>query len=87
MKKRYAKPMIVFESFMLSTNIAADCGNRAEMLSADYVCGKLFSNGMMVFMSGMQGCNDVTVIPDQDGDGSWGTFCYHIPESQSLVNS
>ena len=38
-------------------------------------------------MEGMYGCNDITVIPDRDGDGLWGTFCYHIPVTETLVNS
>ena len=87
MKKKYVKPAIMFESFMLSTNIASSCGDRAELLASNYECGKLFSNGKTVFMTGMHGCNDVKVVPDQDGDGSWGSFCYHIPESKSLINS
>lgn len=87
MKKKYAKPAIVFESFMLSTNIAATCGDQAELLAANYECGKRFSNGQTVFMTGMFGCNNVQVVPDQDGDGMWGTFCYHIPESNTLVMS
>lgn len=87
MKRNYAKPAIVFESFTLSTNIAASCGDQAELLAADYECGKLFSNGKTVFMTGMFGCTDIQVVPDQDGDGMWGTFCYHIPESKALINS
>ena len=87
MKKRYTKPAIIFESFILSTNIASSCGVRAELLAVDYECGKMFSNGQTVFMQDMFGCNDIKVVPDQDGDGQWGTFCYHIPESNTLVNS
>ena len=87
MKKSYTKPVILFESFMLSTNIASGCGNQAELLAADYECGKIFSNGQSVFMEGMYGCNDVKVVPDRDGDGQWGTFCYHIPVTETLVNS
>lgn len=87
MKKRYTKPAIVFESFMLSTNIAASCSDGAELLAADYECGKLFSNGQTVFMTGMFGCNHVQVVPDQDGEGKWGSFCYHIPESKALIGS
>ena len=87
MKKKYVKPAIMFESFMLSTNIASDCGDHAELLAADYACGKLFSNGKTVFMTGMFGCDHIQVVPDQDGDGQYGTFCYHIPESKTLISS
>lgn len=88
MKKKYCKPEIMFESFTLSTNIAGDCGDRAELLAADYACGKMFSDGRTVFMSGMYGCGDVLVEPDQDGDGAWGTLCYHVPSNlNSLVTS
>lgn len=87
MKKKYTKPAIVFESFILSTNIAATCGDKAELLAVDYECGKRFTNGQTVFMNGMFGCHDIQVVPDQDGDGQWGTFCYHIPESKALINS
>ena len=87
MKKAYSKPVILFESFMLSTNIASGCGPQAELLHADYQCGKMFSNGQTIFMDGMYGCNDIKVVADQDGDGQWGTFCYHIPVIQTLVNS
>lgn len=78
MKKTYSKPDIMFESFTLSTNIAASCAPGAQTLSADYICGKLFSDGTMVFTTSVSGCS-LKVTADQDGDAMWGTYCYHVP--------
>ena len=88
MKKKYSKPDIMYESFTLSTNIASDCAPGTEMLANDYSCGKLFSDGRTVFTTNVAGCKDVKVLPDQDGDGVWGTYCYHVPVNlASIFNS
>lgn len=78
MKKSYSKPDIMYESFRVTTNITSSCDGGAEMLASDYECGKTFSNGQNVFLTGVQGCG-IKVSPDQDGDGMWGTLCYHVP--------
>lgn len=83
MKKKYSKPEIMFESFTLSTNIAGGC---VQSTHEDQGCGRLFSNGEVVFMIDSTGCA-TKVVPDQDGDGMWGTYCYHNPTGQNLFNS
>lgn len=78
MKKKYSKPDIMFESFTLSNCVAGACAGGAELLAGDYECGKLFSDGNAVFGTGMTGCT-IEVTMDQDGDGQWGEYCYHVP--------
>lgn len=84
MKKKYSKPDIMFESFTLSNNIAATCAPGAETLVSDNLCGKLFSDGSMVFTTAVAGCS-IKVTADQDGDGQWGEYCYHVPAN--LLNA
>ena len=73
--KKYTKPMIVFESFTLSTNIAA-CGNQVSF--EDEIVGgcKAYEYesdfGLMVlFLDANVGCKD-TAPSEND------TICYHI---------
>ena len=39
MKKLYSKPEIIFESFTLSTNIAANCELKTALPSSTEACG------------------------------------------------
>ena len=84
MKKTYMKPEIYFESFTLSTNIAANCDHPFD-LQAQFVCAIPDSNGqgMGIFDPNRGGgC----VIPGSDE--MYNGFCYHVPtENNMLFNS
>lgn len=86
MKKEYKKPEIMFESFALSTNIAA-CVHQASFapdLASACQAYQLGRGGEIVFMNSFSGC--VTV--DQDNDGIIDRYCYHVPTiSLNLLNS
>ena len=83
MKKNYIKPSIIFESFSISTNIAAGCegivGNPTEG-----VCGiKLGPD--TIFICGAEG--SMCDMPSIE-EGTHNTFCYHAPtEDHNLFNS
>ena len=66
MKKAYSKPIITFESFTLSTNIAAGCEFRVN--SGDL----LFPGVGFVFV---QNCD----YPVGTDDGQYNGICYHVP--------
>lgn len=88
--KKYTKPMIVFESFTLSTNIAGDCDVKTN-LPTNETCGMDFS-GYAVFMDGMEGCGDFPISTTPDGEGYFSTgpnntICYHTFEGKNLFNS
>lgn len=83
--KKYIKPIIVFESFTLSTNIAADC----NVMTNDYIdfhsCGIWFDGLGFMFTSDWAGC--VENPPPADGGEFYG-FCYHYPSDDTrLFNS
>lgn len=95
MKKAYVKPVIMFESFTLSTNIAGDCdslledfGNDATFISFN-TCGILFpgvesTEGKPVFSGSWNGCEHKV----SGSGGSWGSICYDVPTSTTnLYNS
>ena len=84
MKKAYMKPEIVFESFSMSTNIAAGCEVQTDTPSENE-CGVYFS-GLNVFLDGMQGC-DWEILND-GGDGEFLGLCFHVPTGeQNLFTS
>lgn len=87
MKKVYTAPEILFESFTMSTNIAAGCEAIIDTQSQGN-CGIEFGS-QVIFVGAFTGCSenngDVTVEGD---DGSWNGICYHVPvESNTLFNS
>ena len=85
MKKRYSEPEIMFENFVLSTNIAGDCEVKTYVPSND-TCGLDFSC-LMVFLDGMGGCTDIQV-DNVGGDGEYNGICYHVPSgNENLFNS
>ena len=84
MKKVYSKPIVVFEDFTLSTNIAGDCEHKTNTPSINQ-CG-VNASGINVFMTGMQGCEDFPV-GTPGGDGEFGNICYHVPYGENLFNS
>lgn len=81
MKKEYVKPVIVFESFSLSTNIAADCDSIVGNPSQDS-CPVMGSGGIAIFIDSTANC--VFGPPE----GEWDNLCYHVPiEGNKLFNS
>ena len=82
MKKAYMKPEIMFESFTLSTNIAAGCEYKNGLHARDY-CGYSTRNGV-VFTDGVVGDNGCQYIQPDNND----TLCYHVPnDSHNIFNS
>lgn len=82
MKKTYEKPQILFESFTLSTSINGGCEKPTNLPSQNQ-CGLDFS-GLMVFMTGMTGCQDIQIGEGDSFDG----ICYHVPsEDNNLFTS
>lgn len=82
MKKTYTKPQILFESFAMSTNIAAGC----EIIitnSTKNVCGYEGSApGVVIFTNEVTGC----LFPQVDTDANG--FCYDVPvQTNNLFNS
>ena len=87
MKKEYTKPVIMFESFALSTSIAGDCETIITNLSKG-VCGYKPGHGDAIFLQDITGC--VITKPDDPYpvQGGKNTFCYHVPtEYTNLFNS
>lgn len=84
MKKVYTKPEIMFESFTLSTNIAAGCQFIVNNASQG-VCGYLPDRdptGKNIFTSEITGCQRTEV------DGGYNGICYHVPtDTTDLFNS
>lgn len=84
--KKYTKPMIVFESFTLSTNIAGDCDVKTDTKS-NHDCWMDFS-GVPVFLEGMSGCKNGIQIKNEGGDGEFNGICYDVFTSdKQLFNS
>lgn len=74
MKKVYSKPMIVFEDFHLSANIATGCGVPTDHAMMD--CGKV--NGMQLFTAEYK----CAFTPDENG------LCYQVSvEANRLFTS
>lgn len=84
MKREYKKPEIMFESFVLSTNIAGDCEKIVGNPAKD-ACGIMGSDGETLFGGNYGGCGF-------DWESSFGDeydgFCYHNPsDTNNLFNS
>ncbi len=78
MKKTYNKPQIVFESFEITTSIAAGCMFLTDTKSDSNSCSYT-ENGVTIFTS-----KDVCGMDDTDAKG----FCYHVPtDSYVIFNS
>lgn len=85
MKKEYVKPVIVFESFSLSTNIAADCDNIVGNQS-EGSCAVLGTGGIAIFNDLVHACS--TYPPGDSSGDMWDKLCYHVPlEGSKLFNS
>lgn len=84
MKKLYSKPQIMFESFTLSTNIAADCEVKIYNHSSGtcaYEFTDEFGENWKVFTS------DVLACGTNEGDRAYDNVCYHVPYGENLFNS
>ena len=79
MKKTYAKPQIVFESFQLTANIAGDCNTKPNIAN-EATCGYIDDNGWIIFQNSAV-CIDVQVDPDDNYNG----LCYHVPTGDMSV--
>ena len=80
MKKEYCKPDIMFESFSLSTDIAAGCTAIIDTHRGGE-CG-VNMEGLVVFTDKVNGCD--FKIPDNGNNG----ICYHVPTGENnLFNS
>lgn len=81
MKKVYSKPVIIYDDFRLSTNIAAGC-EKITTTQAQGTCG-IVVDGIpgMVFSTGISGCT----VTGADGEYS---ECYDVPfDYNSLFSS
>ena len=82
MKKKYEKPIFVFEDFSLNTSIAGDCGLKTDTPSRGE-CAYILRSGHHVFFSSMA---DICTKVEDDGD--YNGICYHVPlEASNLFNS
>lgn len=81
MKKVYTAPQILFESFAMSTNIAANCDKIIRTFDQGN-CAYEGTGGIMLFTVAIGACEFKS-----DDDASNG-FCYHVPgEDNDLFNS
>lgn len=73
--KKYSKPQIVFESFELSTNIAAGCQHTADHYQG--TCAVTVGGVVQVFIE-----SSVCAFTVSDGDSG---MCYYIPNADNSV--
>ena len=83
MKKVYAKPEIMFESFSMSTNIAAGCEFKTSNPSYEQSC-TYPTRGGNIFITKELGCG---VQSDPEGLYTSGNdkMCYHVPDEDFNV--
>jgi hypothetical protein len=82
MKKAYSQPDILFESFSLSSSIAATC---AFNITTQYNgnCAVMYGD-KAVFTGDIGAC----LVKVADGSPIFNGLCYHVPVSQnSIFNS
>ncbi len=73
MKKPYIKPQIAYESFQLSTSIAASCALLGSV-AAQYVCPvEDPDSGFLIFADGLTSPCDTVPVGGND------SVCYDIP--------
>ena len=83
MKKRYKKPVIVFEDFTLSATIAGDCEIKTHtpaVMQCAYEVVDEFFGTTNIFIIGVSACETTP-------SGGYDSICYHQVESNSLFNS
>lgn len=86
MKKKYVKPVIIFENFSLSTNIAGDCESTVGNPSKG-TCAVIGTGDIYMFSGTVTQCD---YKPEDLGgeEDKWNGFCYHVPtEYNNLFNS
>ena len=94
MKKTYTKPEISFESFLVSTNIAAGCEAQPNNQSNFDSCGIVFAP-YVVFGSDLGGCTtpsgNLSPFPVAPQSGTLvgkDMVCYHVPvDTNNIFNS
>ena len=88
MKKVYEKPAIIFESFALSENIAANCESIVGNPSKGS-CAVIGTGNIAMFDSGVT--TGACIYKPEDLGGTadmWDGACYHVPtEYNNLFNS
>lgn len=77
MKKKYEKPMIWFEDFKMSANIAGNCGRDTGTYSDTNSCNYEF--GGKYLFTGYSGC---ITKPQDDVDAF---ICYHNPSDDARL--
>lgn len=83
MKKKYTKPVIIFEDFSLSTSISAGCELITE-LQGNNACGVQYGP-YVLFTNTVSGCVDGDKSKNLDGfpvstdSDEYNGFCYHNP--------
>ena len=83
MKKTYTAPEILFEDFVLSTNIAGDCDPKTGTPSQGtcaYTYEDEFLGTVKLFVSDVDACKTV------EADGEYNGICYHT-FADTLFNS
>ena len=84
MKKVYSKPDVVFESFSLSTSIAACAYKTGTDLQAARQCGYDYG-GIILFLDDM---GLACAVQIEDGSAVFDGICYHVPTTETaLFNS
>lgn len=86
MKKNYNAPSVLFESFVVSNNIASNCESIVDNPTRGN-CAVVSSGGIRIFDSSVNAC---VYTPDTFGGtpDTWDGFCYHVPtEYNNLFNS
>ncbi|MCQ2420187.1 MAG: hypothetical protein MJ118_03540 [Clostridia bacterium] len=79
MKKPYQKPVLMYESFELSTSIAAGC----EIISnADWMSCPVTVPGLNIIVFGSKSAGCVYESPEPDS-----MVCYHVPKDECNVFS
>lgn len=83
MKREYKKPMVVFEDFSLSANIAAGCEVQLK-IPFDGLCGyQPEGYDKYIFITGVAGCQET-----HDNGYGYNALCYHVPNTaNNLFNS
>ncbi len=89
MKKVYEKPQIVFESFEMSSSIAAGC-EFTDVNATQGVCAYLTRYGnryVTIFTSDVGACHTTEQGGGVQEDG-YNRICYHVPnDNNDLFNS
>lgn len=81
MKKVYSEPDILFESFALTTNIAAGCELQPNTSAEG--CGVKYTPQLILFSSDVS--PDCNRAPGQTGIDYYDQFCYHTNTSDLNV--